>query len=464
MKNSFAHHALSMFLLLAGPAQVFAQSVGVNTDGSAPNASAILDVKSTNKGVLIPRMTTAQRTSISTPASGLLVFDTDTRSFWYYTGTAWSNIFNGWSTNGNAGTNPATHFIGTVDNVPLVIKVNNEFSGAISIFNTNWGYQTLKNNSGGFNNTAIGYISLRNNTSGINNTATGNVALTHNTTGWGNTATGSEALAGNTTGIENTALGGLALNFNIIGNDNTGLGYGALFNNSTGNGNAALGERSMLDNTTGSFNTAVGTRANVSANNLTNATAIGYNAVVNASNKVRIGNSAVTVIEGQVPFTTPSDGKFKYNVHEDVKGLDFILRLRPVTYQFDVKKFDKETGMTSANNDISAADSVMQVAYTKASTIRRTGFVAQEVEQAAIRSRYNFSGIVKPRTASDHYSLSYESFVVPLVKAVQEQQELIQDLKKEINLMAMANQKQDEAYQALLKRIEILEKTMRTNN
>jgi hypothetical protein len=54
------------------------------------------------------------------------------------------------------------------------------------------------------------------------------------------------------------------------------------------------------------------------------------------------------------------------------------------------------------------------------------------VERAAIVSGYDFNGIIKPKTEQDHYSLSYESFVVPLVKAVQEQQDLIETLMKKI--------------------------------
>ena len=94
----------------------------------------------------------------------------------------------------------------------------------------------------------------------------------------------------------------------------------------------------------------------------------------------------------------------------------------------------------------------MQASFDQASSIRRTGFIAQEVEQAAIKTGYDFSGIIKPQTSNDHYSLSYESFVVPLVKAVQEQEKIIDNLKKEI-------QQQSEAYNALLKRIEALEKS-----
>ena len=63
----------------------------------------------------------------------------------------------------------------------------------------------------------------------------------------------------------------------------------------------------FFSNTTGNFNTAIGNGANVSDGNLTNATAIGNGATVNASNKIRLGDAAVNVIEGQVAFTASSD-------------------------------------------------------------------------------------------------------------------------------------------------------------
>ncbi len=68
--------------------------VAINTDGTDPDASAILDVNSTNKGMLIPRMTTAEREAISSPATGLLVYDTDENSFWYYESSEWIEITN----------------------------------------------------------------------------------------------------------------------------------------------------------------------------------------------------------------------------------------------------------------------------------------------------------------------------------------------------------------------------------
>ncbi len=66
--------------------------VSINQDNSLPDASAMLDVQSTSKGMLVPRMTSNQRIAIATPATGLLVFDTVTTSFWYYDGTNWLSL------------------------------------------------------------------------------------------------------------------------------------------------------------------------------------------------------------------------------------------------------------------------------------------------------------------------------------------------------------------------------------
>jgi len=85
MKSIFLLLGLAFFNL-----SIYAQ-VGINTDNADPDASAMLDVKSTNKGLLIPRMTTSQRTTISNPANGLLVFDSTTGSFWFFN-TAWAEL------------------------------------------------------------------------------------------------------------------------------------------------------------------------------------------------------------------------------------------------------------------------------------------------------------------------------------------------------------------------------------
>lgn len=71
---------------------VLSAQVGINTDGSNPDASAILDVKSTDKGVLIPRMTLTQRDNILSPASGLMIYNNDSNQFNYFDGSVWTVV------------------------------------------------------------------------------------------------------------------------------------------------------------------------------------------------------------------------------------------------------------------------------------------------------------------------------------------------------------------------------------
>ncbi len=104
--------------------KVFSQSVSINTDGSQPNASAILDVKSFTKGMLFPRTSTTSRTAIVNPAKGLILYDTTASGFWFHNGTVWTQLSAGsigWNLTGNAGTDSAKNFIGTTDYKPLVL-------------------------------------------------------------------------------------------------------------------------------------------------------------------------------------------------------------------------------------------------------------------------------------------------------------------------------------------------------
>src|SRR6187402_2050154 len=112
----------------------YAQSIGINNDNSIPHPSAILDVKSTNKGILIPRLSSVDRTGIVSPSIGLFVFDTNTLSFWYRDTSAWTNLLSmrtGWSVSGNNAV--TTDFIGTTNNQSLLIKANNQQAGKIDL-------------------------------------------------------------------------------------------------------------------------------------------------------------------------------------------------------------------------------------------------------------------------------------------------------------------------------------------
>lgn len=78
-----------LFLLLFIASFQLSAQVGIGTN--TPDNSAILEMQSTNKGILFPRLTSVQRLAINTPSSGLYVYDTNTKSLWYYNGTLWIN-------------------------------------------------------------------------------------------------------------------------------------------------------------------------------------------------------------------------------------------------------------------------------------------------------------------------------------------------------------------------------------
>src|SRR5690349_15771413 len=122
---------ISFIIFVSLPA--LSQSVAINTDGSAPNPNSMLDIKSGNKGVLIPRMDSTKR-KILPAVKGLLVYDTTTSSFWYHTGSQIQNVSigQGWSLQGNSNTNSSA-FIGTTDANPLFIRVSNQPSGNIDL-------------------------------------------------------------------------------------------------------------------------------------------------------------------------------------------------------------------------------------------------------------------------------------------------------------------------------------------
>jgi len=323
-------------------ASAFSQSVGINTTGAIPNSSAGLDVNFTNKGLLIPRVTlqsTTDVTTISSPANSLLVYNTNvamtggTTGYWYYNALipAWVQLAataaggNDWTIIGNAGTVDVTNFIGTTDNVPFNIRVNNQKAGRIDVStvgNSFYGYQAGNFNAGGTGNTATGQQALYSNTTGNDNTAIGLNALLSNTTGFENTATGENALRSNisgnrntacgyyalyfNTGTDNTAIGNLAMNNNQAGYNNTASGTTALFLNSGGYANTANGSGALYFNTSGFRNTASGYGAGSAITTGSNNTAIGYNAQVptaTASNQVRIGDENISYAGVQVAWS-----------------------------------------------------------------------------------------------------------------------------------------------------------------
>ena len=220
--------------------------VAVNADGSLPNASAMLDVQSTNKGVLVSRMSSAQRTSIGSPADGLLVYDTDTKTFWYRKNLVWTEL-NGLTLPYTATDNSATTSF-TINNGAATPAS----AGRFNILNASNSASALFASTNGGGNAIQAEVSANSGASALFARATGasqgaagtfandNAANPNITVGIYTNATSSNGLLAQTTG------GGNAAKFVANNNTNTtpavsieknGTGDGLRIENFNGNGN-----------------------------------------------------------------------------------------------------------------------------------------------------------------------------------------------------------------------------------
>jgi trimeric autotransporter adhesin len=123
---------LLLIFQLVTIAKLFSQNIALNATGILPDTSAMLDVSSTNKGFLMPRMTTSQMNAIPLPATGLIIFNTNINMFEVNAGTpaspSWQALgttVGNWLTGGNSGLNSGQKFIGTTDSVSLRFRTNN---------------------------------------------------------------------------------------------------------------------------------------------------------------------------------------------------------------------------------------------------------------------------------------------------------------------------------------------------
>jgi hypothetical protein len=161
------------------------------------------------------------------------------------------------------------------------------------------------------------------------NTFVGAHAGARNRTGEFNSFFGARAGANNDSGLGNSFFGSGSGMENLSGNGNSFFGINAGFINDEGSNNSFFGNRAGWF-AGGSNNTFVGAGSDVAAGIFTNATGIGANAIVDASNKIRLGDTSVTVIEGQVGFTASSDRNKKENLLP-VEGEEVLGKIRELS-------------------------------------------------------------------------------------------------------------------------------------
>ena len=321
------------------------------------------------------------------------------------------------------------------------------------------GRNALLHQMKGSQNTAVGYNSQAHTMRGSQNTSIGNRSLRDNLAGERNSAFGNEALANNLTGRDNVAFGANTLQSVLHAVNNTAIGFGAMRNfsdslnqNTTetktkGQRNTAIGTQAMYDGKNASYSTFIGSYAgqvvegdwnvgigaassqilttgksnvgigsysnravvtgssNVSigysagpGGDYSNTVSLGHNVHAKGSNQIQIGDDSHTVYTAAA-IQTNSDRNLKENINNTKLGLEFIKSLRPVDYNY---------------ND---------------SDIQRHGFIAQEVAE-----NKDFGGVSVNAKGTDEetYTMAYTELIAPMVKAIQDQQVMIEELQEEI--------------------------------
>ena len=305
----------------------------------------------------------------------------------------------------------------------------------------------------GSNNTAVGYTALSANTTASNNVAVGHNALVANTTGATNTAVGQATMAANTTGTNNTAVGNLALGTNTTTNNNTAVGVSALQSNSAGSENQAFGTFALTSNTTGGNNTAVGYNSLGAVTTGDNNVALGMRAgqsvttggrntcigegsgiagspsgaITTASNIMCLGDDALQTLFCTQGTINTSDVRDKRNITDFSNGLDWINKMKPVTYQWDRRSWyvDKD----ASAEDILAVKTDGSLTKPKV----EVGLIAQDVleieKEHGFGSNNDNSLLVNLTEDETRYGINYTNIVPMLIKAVQELSAQVEELK-----------------------------------
>lgn len=400
---------------------------------------------------------TTRKPSVDTMA--FILLDTNTNIIWQYkkaVNNAWTRVGGSISSGvtgvlpvANGGTGSASYQSTAVPYYIQGTKLSNDTS-IIKVDTINKrvilsGLAIYDGNGTGLNNVVLGNLSMLNNTTGNTNTVIGSLSMQNNTTGTENTSIGNASLNTNTTGNRNVSIGGSALLKNTTSNENIAIGRSALENHKTGSLNIAIGYLALEKDTSNIHNTAIGGNALYSliGNGGAN-TAVGQGALLlktsgnnnialgayagylnttgvnnifigdvytgssnTASNEVTIGNSTTTSYRiFQSGWTNVSDLRDKTDILPLNYGLNFIEKLKPVTYIWNMRDGGK----------IGIAD---------------IGFIAQDLEKTQIDLGINVPNLVNTENP-EQYGISTINLLPIIVKALQEANDKIKSLEQKI--------------------------------
>jgi hypothetical protein len=428
----------------------FAQ-VGIGT--TTPDGSAKLDVNSTDKGFLPPRLTTAQRDQINLPAVGLMIYNTTLSAIQFHTGgnawvTASSSLFDTSSLNlttrfdtklNKTDTSNMLFFyriglnnkLNSIDTTKMLETYITEFdtSNMLLFYRTGLNNKlnsidTTKMLETYLRKTDTASLSYRITEKLYTSDAAGSYVPYTGATRAVNLGAYDLTVNGLTIGkgasgiSTNTAIGLNALYSNTTGSNNTANGSSALYKNTTGSNNTANGSFALDSIIEGSNNTAIGRKAGRNLLIGSNNTMIGYDAAPSASevnNEITLGNSSITTLRAQATtITALSDRRDKTDIIPIGEGLEFLKKLNPVSFTWNTRDKAK-VGIKSA------------------------GFIAQELLALQKQSNIGDNLDLVSENNPEKLEARYGNLLPIIVKAIQEESaekdKEIKALKERINAL-----------------------------
>ncbi|MGB0918067.1 MAG: tail fiber domain-containing protein [Flavobacteriales bacterium] len=393
---------------------VLGQAVSINSSGTAPHTQSILDISSTTKGVLLPRMTTGDRTSFVPTTTGMTVYDITTQSYWYWDDTAniWKELASGGIQSATAGDGLVNS--GTATAIIFDVAANNGLNVDVPNDMVQLGGALTENT----------LIPQGNFTLDFTTTATDGFSIDGETF--------SVDGAGDKVGIGTDAPSG-KLQVTV---DNAGLNVPLILRNENGlpnNGANSIGlgfavedngdyvKSAIIHERTGDF--GIG-----SLKFLVSDIASSANATT-ADTKMTIFNNGNVTITGKFNsngIQETSDKRFKKDIEPLTGALKNLLDLDGVTYKWRSEEFPEKH-------------------FTDRTEI---GLIAQELEAV-------YPELVA--TDADGYkSVQYSHLVPVLIEAIKEQQKTIANLDKTVELLNAQASKTQSLYETLNKQMSAI--------
>ncbi|MEE9372247.1 MAG: tail fiber domain-containing protein [Saprospiraceae bacterium] len=370
---------------------IFESATSFDSLGSNPSPDAMLDIKSDNKGLLIPRLTALRRMAIQNPSNGLLVYDIDSSAFFYSKNADWKKIAAGAELQGlpgpdgpqgpqgfigPTGAGGSTHmsgtnfFVGTSSGTSITSGLYNSFAGYYSGtlvstggFNAYLGGLSGSSNNGSFNvgigyrsggtvgqtgtidhNVSIGSVAGAKLTDASYNVLLGSGTASHLNNGNNNVMIGYATGSGITTANDNIYIGNSVANSNTNGASNTIIGNEAGKNLTTSSGNILIGYRagSLLSNENNKLivENSSGTTPLLYGDFTTNALGVNWNYTQTLPNTFTVNGTASKAVAGD--WLANSDARLKSNITHLSSQLMLakLLQMQGVSFQWD----DNDTG------------------------------------------------------------------------------------------------------------------------